>query len=78
VKGGEKMLTSQILKIIRVNRGISQKELARKLGFNQSYIAQLESGKKPITPKLNRKIKEALAISEENLIEIFSIVFYAK
>jgi transcriptional regulator with XRE-family HTH domain len=72
------MLTGKILKIIRVNREIPQKELARLLGVNQSYIAQLENGQKPITRKLDSKLKEVLNLTEENLIELFSIVIHSK
>jgi transcriptional regulator with XRE-family HTH domain len=72
------MLTGKLLKIIRVNRELPQKELAALLGVHQSYITQMETGKKPITKNMDKKIKEALNLSEENVISAFSLFMSTK
>jgi transcriptional regulator with XRE-family HTH domain len=72
------MLTGKLLKIIRVNRELPQKELATMLGVHQSYITQMETGKKPITRNMDKKIKEALNLSEENIIAAFSLFMSAR
>ncbi|MBH0159868.1 helix-turn-helix domain-containing protein [Fictibacillus sp. 26RED30] len=72
------MLTGKLLKIIRVNRELPQKELAEMLGVHQSYITQMETGKKPITKNMDKKIKEVLNLTEENVIAAFSLFMSTK
>ena len=57
------------LKEIRVKQGISQRELARRLGTTPQNISQYESGKrKPKLPTLN-KIAAALGVSATDLLD---------
>ncbi len=44
------------LRSLRSNRGISQLELARELGISASYLSQIETGKKPASSKLRRRM----------------------
>ena len=39
----------------RAERGLTQREVAARLGVSQSYVALLERGKRPLTPSLARK-----------------------
>ena len=41
-------------------RGLTMKELARKMGVSASYLSQVGTGKKPWTPKLREKAMAVL------------------
>jgi DNA-binding XRE family transcriptional regulator len=43
---------------LRVKEDITQKELAERLGISQNMISEMESGKRPITPKMAKRIAE--------------------
>ena len=45
--------------LARINAGITQEELATRMGVTQAYISKIESQKK-VTPKLLQKVKAAL------------------
>ena len=53
----------------RNKRGFSQTQLAAKVGISQSYIANLEAGKRKGDPALFMKLAQALAVRIEDLIE---------
>ncbi len=57
------------IKEIRKEKGISQLELANKLGFSQAYIAMIEKGKRDIDTELLNKIAQALGVSVSELLE---------
>jgi len=44
---------------LRVREGLTQKELAEKLGEAQSHISAMEKGKRPIGKALAKKLAEA-------------------
>jgi transcriptional regulator with XRE-family HTH domain len=53
--------TSNSLKRARIEKDITQSELAEKIGCSRIYIAKLETGKrKNPSPKYLRKIKDIL------------------
>lgn len=56
------------IKEIRKKKGISQLELANKLGFSQAYIAMIEKGKRDIDTELLNKIAQALGVSVAELL----------
>jgi transcriptional regulator with XRE-family HTH domain len=45
-----------LLREQRKLRGWSQPETARRLGVSQSYVAMLERGRRPLTPKLSKRL----------------------
>ena len=49
-------LEIESLRSLRSTRGISQLELARELGISASYLSQIETGKKPASNKLRRRM----------------------
>lgn len=49
-----------ILKAARINMGMTQEEIAQKMGVTQSYIYQLENDKKPVTYDALIEIAEIL------------------
>lgn len=62
------MKIGQILKHIRVNKGISQKEMAEKLGISSNYLSLIESDKKEPSQDKIADFAEALNISKEALL----------
>ena len=57
--GPRYQLVSQLIRV-RLKKGMSQKELAKKVGTKQSAIARLESGKENISIDSLEKISHAM------------------
>lgn len=53
----------------RKHRGFTQKALADAVGISQSYVADLESGRRKGNPSLLLRLSKALRTSVERLIE---------
>jgi DNA-binding XRE family transcriptional regulator len=47
--------------LARIKAGITQKELADKMGVTQAYISKIEAQAK-VTPKMLQKVKRALSV----------------
>lgn len=43
------ILTSEILKSIRKQKGMTQAEFAKRIGYSETYIQKIEQGRLPIT-----------------------------
>ncbi|WP_456379902.1 helix-turn-helix domain-containing protein [Thiolapillus sp.] len=52
----------------REYRGLTQEALAKKAGVGSSYISQIESGKKPGSVTVLKKIATALRVSIDDLV----------
>jgi transcriptional regulator with XRE-family HTH domain len=63
------MIKPEQLKKIRIEKNLSQEEMASKLGCTQFYLSHLENGKKPITHKFELKLKALGYIDEESILE---------
>ena len=55
------------LRVFRNWRGLTQHTLANESGVNRSYIAEIETGKKPGSTAAMRKLAAALGIDVDNL-----------
>lgn len=53
------------LRVERLKRGISQKELAKQLGVTPSYLSRVEKGRLPFPDVLQDKINILFGINEE-------------
>lgn len=56
------------IKVYREYRGLTQLKLSKKVGVEQSYITQLESGKKKGSVRVLKKISVALDLDLDDLI----------
>ena len=56
------------VKVWREKRGLTQRELAEQAGVSPSYLAEIETGKKPGSAAALRKLSRVLAIPMENLL----------
>jgi len=62
---------AESLRALRLRRGIRQKELAKNLGYEQSYLSALEMGSKgPPTDRFVHRLTEVLALSGPELAAI--------
>ncbi|HBJ2622355.1 UNVERIFIED_ORG: transcriptional regulator [Clostridium botulinum] len=58
------------LKEIREIRGISQRQLAKKLSISQGYISSIESGKKSPTIRMLYRISTTLNVCPHMLLPV--------
>lgn len=61
-----------IVKEYRVKKGLSQNDLAKKVGLSQQAIALIENGKRKLEADLFIKILQALNLSEEESKDILN------
>lgn len=54
------ILTSETLRKVRKQKGMTQAEFAKKLGYSEAYIQKLEQGKLPITYEFTRNFRYSL------------------
>jgi transcriptional regulator with XRE-family HTH domain len=66
--GGDTVLNVEKFRLLRMSKGLSQKQLAEFLNINPSYLNQIEKGKR--TPSLNLLIRIAKAL-EKNVKDFF-------
>ncbi len=54
-----------LLRALRKWKGVTQSQVALKTGLAQGYISDIESGRKPGTPEVVRKIADAIEIDPQ-------------
>jgi len=54
----------------RKHRGLTQKALADAVGISQSYVADLESGRRQGNPSLLLRLAKVLGTSMESLVDV--------
>jgi len=62
------MSLGHLLKLVRTNRALNQKEMAAILGISQNYLSLIESDKKHPSPDLISKISKSLKVSNDAFI----------
>lgn len=53
----------KIVRGLRVKEGITQEELAQRLGIAQTRVSEIESGKRPVSRNMAKKLGEAFNAS---------------
>lgn len=66
------MLNADNYAAVRKFHGMGQRQLATTLGVSQSYIAQVESGSRPLSENLRARTIQALALTPEKLAPIIA------
>lgn len=56
-------MINEKIKTLRANRNMTQKELARSAGVSQSFISEIEAGRKSPTDRSLKKIAKGLNCS---------------
>ncbi|PJW21985.1 helix-turn-helix domain-containing protein [Geobacillus thermoleovorans] len=67
-------MTNEMIRFIRQTRGLTLREFAATVGCSYSYISLIESGDRRVTPRLERKIRQAFDLSDEKLIAIRAVM----
>lgn len=57
------------LKRIRIERGVSQGDIARALGFSRGFVSKIENGKTNPTLTTIAKLAKAVGVSTDKLIK---------
>ena len=57
-------MSGTMLRAIRLYFGITQQELADKIGVSKSYISMMESGKKPVSDKVRINVAKYYALDD--------------
>lgn len=66
MKGGDNMVSN--LKLVRIARGIKQKDLAQQVGITPQYLMNLENGKaKNPSIRVMKKLSDALECDVQEL-----------
>ncbi|CAG9612408.1 hypothetical protein BACCIP111899_01584 [Bacillus rhizoplanae] len=60
-------LTSNQIRIVRKLHGLSQRELARLINVDSGLISKVEADKASVSTNLNKRLIDALEITEEKL-----------
>lgn len=58
-----------LIRETRIRANISQAELGRRVGMDQSGISRLERGQRPVTVDMLKALAEALGVSPAALLE---------
>ncbi|MDQ1274038.1 MAG: Helix-turn-helix domain [Planctomycetota bacterium] len=62
--------SSEILRLSRTKKNLTLRQLGHLIGYNHSYISQIEKGMKIPSDQIARKMATILEIDFENLREI--------
>ncbi|MCK5096372.1 MAG: helix-turn-helix transcriptional regulator [Candidatus Pacebacteria bacterium] len=65
----ESLKLGQNLKKIRTEKGITQGDIVRTLGFSRSFVSNIENGKTNPTLATISKLAKAIGVSMEELIK---------
>jgi transcriptional regulator with XRE-family HTH domain len=60
---------AMLIRETRIRANISQAELGRRVGMDQSGISRLERGQRPVTVDMLKALAEALGVSPAALLE---------
>jgi len=66
-------LHAENLRIIRRVHGCTQQRLADLVGCDRTYIGKIETGERALTPQMERRIREALGLTDTRLAEVFEV-----
>lgn len=64
---------AEILKFARRAYGCTQQRLADLVGCDRTYIGKIETGERPLTAQMERKIREALGLDEARMAEVYEV-----
>jgi transcriptional regulator with XRE-family HTH domain len=67
----EKIKLRKLLRELRIDEGLRQIDLAKKLGRHQSFVSKYESGEKTLDFIEVKEVSEALGINLTKLVRLF-------
>ncbi|AXQ31055.1 XRE family transcriptional regulator [Solimonas sp. K1W22B-7] len=57
------------VRLERTRRGLSQEELGQKIGRDQAFISEIESGKRTVTLDVIGRVADALEVRPADLLD---------
>ena len=59
----------KIVRGLRVKEDITQEELAKRLGIAQTHVSEIESGKRPVSRNMAKRLAEAFNVSPRIFVQ---------
>lgn len=63
-------LTPEVIRICRVNLGLSQGQLARKASISCTLLGAIEREDRALLPHVAEKVREAIPLTDEQISDI--------
>jgi transcriptional regulator with XRE-family HTH domain len=63
-------MNGNMIRIVRILRGISQRELGDRVGCSDVLIAYMENGKRSVTPSMDARIRSELGLTDDDIREL--------
>lgn len=63
-------LTPDIIRVCRVNLGLTQGKLASMSNVSGALIGHIERGERPLTEEVEGKIRKALPLTDDEIMDI--------
>ena len=61
------------VKTLRIDKGLSQDELARRIDFDRTYLSRVESGKQNMTVETLLKICDGLGVTIKEFFDFMEV-----
>lgn len=66
-------LTPEMIRVCRVNLGMSQGKLARLSGVSAALIGSIERGDRKLLPEVERRIRAAIPLTDDEIDELMEV-----
>jgi transcriptional regulator with XRE-family HTH domain len=66
----ETLMTKEELRFIRISRGLSVRDFAKRINVSYSLISRIEGGERRLTDSVKNKIAGAFGLTDEKLLAI--------
>jgi transcriptional regulator with XRE-family HTH domain len=67
------MLTREVVRLVRIASGMTQQELADRIGISRGYLSQMEIGARPLATKQAELLRELWGLSDRTIEELLKI-----
>jgi transcriptional regulator with XRE-family HTH domain len=57
-------LNAKLIKLLRISKGMRQKEFSHSLGISTTKLSFIENGINPVTPELDARIREIFRVDD--------------
>ena len=72
-RGSMRNMSLSKLKLVRLQRGLRQWDVAQQVGVTESQLSKIETGRIPLSPGLAEKIAYILGVVPEDIEGIISV-----
>jgi len=57
-------LSGRLIRLLRVSKGLQQREFAQRLAISQSKLSFIENGLKSVSPEMDARIREVFRVDD--------------